>query len=186
MVEKPAKKKTATDTDDMIGYQARTSSAMPRMPPNRRARYGAPIGSDGKASQQLRELDLGRRMKRLNNWIRALALSWLAAVLFVSLPIDTPQNVVQTSPVWFSQILYSGYFLLFAIAYYGIRKRKLIYWKIIPTLLWIFLISFVSIAMLSPISLSLPWVPLLAVVAVFFVGGAVFCVWWQKQRGYFA
>jgi len=171
------------------------------MPRNRRPAYGAPIGLDGETSAQLRALELERRMKRLNNWIGAGALSWLAAVLLVSLPIETPPSAVKTfpfhaypvdgvnriiMPVWVSQILYFVYFLLFSVMFYGIRKRKQIYWKLMPLFIFLFILIFITFFIWYMILGVLPWALCLFISIIFPLGGMIFCIWWQKQRGYFA
>jgi hypothetical protein len=160
------------------------------MPRSRRAAYGTPVGSDGEASRQLRELALEQRMKKFGNRVGLLALSWLAAAIFVILfaafPITQPTNALKLFPAWVSQVVYFLDFLLFGLIFYGVRSRKLIYWKLTPLFLFLFILSFIIFVIWYMILGIVPWPLCLFLVTAFSVGEVVFCIWWRNQKSYFA
>ena len=155
------------------------------MPRSSRAGYGTPIGVDGEAGQQLQQLALERRMKKFGNRVALFALSWLAAALFVMLPIKQPPNAVQLFPTWVTPLNYFIDFAMFITIYYGIHRRKSAVWKISPVLIWIFIFQFSCFPLWYMINRHLPWIPFLFIVAILAIGGIFFCVWWSKQKDYF-
>ena len=115
------------------------------------------------------------------------ALSYLvAALLPAHLLGNQPNGINSTAPEWIGRTLFFAYFLLLGTVTFGIQTRKPIYWKLIPILLGIFLLSIVIGALWSFILLSLPWIPFMFVVVVIFIGALFFGGWWRNQRSYFA
>ncbi|HEV2185600.1 MAG TPA: hypothetical protein VGR70_00225, partial [Stellaceae bacterium] len=81
--------------------------------------------------------------------------------------VKTSPNIIRIFPDWIGEAAYFIYFLHFGVIFYGIRKRKLIYWKITPLLIWSFVLVYVSFPLYGAILGLLPWAAGLLVLTVF-------------------
>jgi hypothetical protein len=116
-----------------------------------------------------------------------LALAYLVtALLPAHLLVPQHSGLKATVPEWVGRALSIADFLLLAAMFYGVQKRKPIYWRLIPVLLGIFLLSVVIPTLWSLIRLSLPWAPFMFIVVFFFIGALFFGAWWRNQKNYFA
>ena len=77
-------------------------------------------------------------------------------------------------------------FLLFGAIFYGLQKRKLIYWRLIPVLMVALLMLHLGFPLLYYIRHSQPWVPFVSVIVIFVIGFLIFMAWWRNQKSYFA
>jgi hypothetical protein len=112
-----------------------------------------------------------------------MAFGFLISALLATSSIVAPQRTI--APEWVVRAIYFLDFLLLGGIFYGLQTRKTIYWKLIPVLLGIFLLSFVIGSLWSIIQLSLPWVPFVFVIVLIFIGSLFFGAWWRKQKNYF-
>jgi hypothetical protein len=116
-----------------------------------------------------------------------LALVYLVgAFLPPSFVVTQHSGAGPIAPEWVGRAISIADFLLLGIMFYGVQKRKLIYWRLIPFLLGLFLLSVVIPPLWSLIRLSLPWVPFIFIVVAIFIGALFLSAWWRNQKIYFA
>jgi hypothetical protein len=122
-------------------------------------------------------------MKYFKYLCAAMALGSLAGAL---IPTSIVPQHTATAPEWVGRAIYTGDFLLLGTVFYGMQKRKPIYWRLIPVLMAIYLLS-VAIPTLWTVSrLSLPWFPFIVTFVFIFIGLLFFIAWWRNQKSYFA
>lgn len=113
------------------------------------------------------------------------AIMALASLVSAFLPAQH-NDVRAVAPEWVGRAIFIVDFLLLSTMFYGIQTRKPIFWKLIPALLAMLLLSSVVPALWSLVQLSLPWLPFMFIIAFIFIGSLFFIAWWRKQRSYFA
>jgi len=113
----------------------------------------------------------------------AMALGSLGSAI-VPMSI-VPQNTA-TAPEWVGRAIYVGDFLLLGTMFYGMQKREPIYWRLIPVLMAIYLLSVAIPALWTLSRLSLPWFPIIVTLVFIFIGLLFFIAWWRNQKSYFA
>jgi hypothetical protein len=123
-------------------------------------------------------------MKLFKYSCAALGLSYLISALLPASIIVTQPTAVTSE--WVGRLIYIGDFLLLSAMIYGVQKRTPIYWKLIPGLLGVFLLSVVIGTLWSLIALSMPWVPFTFIITFIFIGFLAFIAWWRNQKSYFA
>jgi hypothetical protein len=95
----------------------------------------------------------------------------------------------QLVPGWVGRAIFIADALVFGAIFYGLMKRKPIFWTLIPILLGAYLASFVigsfwSIRHLANYS-HVPWFPIYLMYVILVSGFIVFVLWWRKQKSYF-
>ncbi len=113
-----------------------------------------------------------------------LALSYLVAALFPSYLIVAPHTGVAHRLAGHAVLIVNS--LLLIAMLYGIQTRKPIFWKLIPVLVVIFLLSVFVPPLWTFIQNRQPWVPFAFVIIFFFIGASSFMPWWRKQKNYFS
>jgi hypothetical protein len=113
----------------------------------------------------------------------AMALGCLVSAL---IPTSIVPQHTGTTPEWVDRAIYFGGFLLLGTIFYGMQKRKPIYWRLIPILMAIYLLSVVISTLWNLSRLSLPWLPFIFTFAFIFMGFLFFIAWWRNQKSYFA
>jgi hypothetical protein len=117
------------------------------------------------------------------------ALLALVYLVYALLPSSFFANfhapMVHWAPEWFSRTHSFINFLIFGTIAYGLQKRAPVFWRLIPALIFIFLLMFFISALLTVIEFSWPLLPFLFFMLVVFIGVACLYPQWQKQRGYF-
>ena len=117
--------------------------------------------------------------------------AFLALVYFVYAFLPSRLVVAELSgaeaitPEWVGRAFSIEYSLLFSAMFYGIQTRKRIFWRLIPVLLGILLLSVVIPAFWGLFRLSLPWVPFIFVVVFILISLLIFIAWWRSQKNYF-
>jgi hypothetical protein len=76
-------------------------------------------------------------------------------------------------------------FLLVGAMFYGMQKRKSLYWILIPIFMTIYLLFATIPALWTAVRLGLPWLPLIFIFFFIGIGLMGFLAWWRKQKGYF-
>jgi hypothetical protein len=66
------------------------------------------------------------------------------------------------------------------------QNRKLIFWRLIPVLMTILLLSNTIGPLWTAILLSEPLLPFVFIVVFIAIGSLVFMTWWRNQKSYFA
>jgi hypothetical protein len=122
-------------------------------------------------------------MKYFKYLCAAMALSCLVSAL---IPMSIVPQHTATAPEWLGRVIYIGDFLLLGTMFYGMQKRKPIYWRLIPVLMAIYLLSVVVPALWTLSRLSLPWFPIIFTFVFIFIVLLFFIAWWRNQRSYFA
>jgi hypothetical protein len=120
-------------------------------------------------------------MKLLKFCCAVLALGCLVSAL---IPTSIAPQHTATAPAWVGRAVSTADFLLLGIVLYGVETRKPIYWRLIPILLAIFLLSVLIPTLWSLIRLSLPWLPFVCIIVFIFVGVLFFIAWWRNQKSY--
>ena len=119
-----------------------------------------------------------------------VALIHLAVVFLMFLPthVIAPQHseAGRVVPEWIGRVVLAVDFLLIGTMFYGMQVRKPIYWRLIPILMTIYLLSGVIAPLWTAIRRGLPLLPFLSIVVFIFVAMAVFITWWRNQKSYFA
>jgi hypothetical protein len=93
----------------------------------------------------------------------------------------------QLLPEWASRAWFFVCSMLFAAIFYGLQKRTLVYWKVIPALIGAYGLVHFAGAVWATRHLTQSWLP-----SLLFGGPFIFCVftvfilWWRKQKNYFA
>ena len=113
----------------------------------------------------------------------AMALGCLVSAL---IPMSIVPKHTATAPEWVGRAIYIGDFLLLGTMFYGMQKRKPIYWRLIPILMTIYLLSVAMTALWTFSQLSLPWSPIVFTFVFIFIGLLFFIAWWRNQKSYFA
>lgn len=90
------------------------------------------------------------------------------------------------APQWIGRAVSAVDFLLIGAMFYGMQTRKPVYWRLIPILLLIYLLSGVIAPLWTAILRGLPVLPFIFIVVFIFVGMLVFVTWWRNQKDYFA
>lgn len=90
------------------------------------------------------------------------------------------------APQWIGRAVSAVDFLLIGTAFYGMQTRKPAYWRLIPILVLIYLLSGVIAPLWTAIIRGLPVLPFISIFVFIFVGMFVFLAWWRNQKNYFA
>jgi hypothetical protein len=109
----------------------------------------------------------------------------LGSLVGALIPMSIVPQHIATVPEWVGRALYTADFLFLGTMFYGLQRPKPIYWKLIPVLMVIFLLSVLISTLWSAFRLSLPLLPFMILVVFMFVGLLVFIAWWRKQKNYF-
>ena len=118
-------------------------------------------------------------MKPFKYFCAAMALGCLVSAL---IPMSIVPQHTATAPEWVGRAIYLGDFLLLGTIVYGVQTRKPIYWRLIPVLMAIYLLSVLIAILWSLIRLSLPWLPFVFMFVLFFIGFLFFITWWRNQK----
>jgi hypothetical protein len=125
-------------------------------------------------------------MKLFKYCCAAVAFSYLvSAFLPMHLNVAQHSGAAKSTPEWLARAIPFADFLLLGTIFYGLQRPRPIFWKIIPVLMIIYLLSVVIPPLWTLISRSLPWVPFIFIIVLFFVGALFFLVWWRNQKSYF-
>lgn len=119
------------------------------------------------------------------------ALCALTYFIYVFLPADfivaqhskTAANVSE----WFSRAISFALFLLYGAIFYGLQKRRAIFWRLIPVLVGtIFLETTIGALSTPPQNVSMPWYLYFLIPVLVLMLFLVFIAWWRHQKSYFA
>jgi hypothetical protein len=89
------------------------------------------------------------------------------------------------APQWIGRAVSAVDFLLVGTIFYGLQTRKPVYWRLIPVLLTIYLLSELIAPLWTAILRGLPWLPFLFIFVFIIVGMLAFVARWRKRRNYF-
>lgn len=124
-------------------------------------------------------------MKYFKYGCAALALIYLAIALLPT-KFAAQQAEAAVVPVWIGRAVAILDFVLLSSIFYGLQQRYPAFWRAIPILLVVYLLSILISAFWTLIVLSLPWLPFLFVVTFILIGASFFYLWWRKQQNYFS
>jgi hypothetical protein len=122
-------------------------------------------------------------MTRLKWGCAILALAYLVAA-FLPTHVTAPQHS-WAEKEWVGRAIYIVNFLLVGVMFYGMQTRKLVYWRLIPILMTMFLLSVLIPWLWTAILLEFSLLPFLFICIITFFGMVAFVAWWRKQKSYF-
>jgi hypothetical protein len=126
-------------------------------------------------------------MKSIKYGCAILALTYL---VYAVLPphLLTPQHsrAADVFPEWSAWVMDIVYACLYGATAYGLHKRAPLYWRLIPFLVGILLLSVFIPAIWTLHQLSMPRFPLMFAVLTGFAAFFVFFAWWRNQIDYFS
>jgi RHS repeat-associated protein len=122
-------------------------------------------------------------MTRLKWGCAILALAYLVAAFFPT-HVAAPQQS-WTAKEWVGRAIYIVNFLLVSAMFYGMQTRKPVYWRLIPILMILYLLSVLIPMLWTAIRLEFSLLPFLFICIITFFGMLAFVAWWRKQKSYF-
>lgn len=115
-----------------------------------------------------------------------IALTYLVtALLPTNFIAPSPSWAGAVGPEWIGRAISTVYFLLLGTIFYGLQRRRPIYWRLIPILLTTYLLGVAIPALWTYIRLELPWRPFLIIFVFIFIGMLGFMAWWRNQKNHF-
>ena len=113
------------------------------------------------------------------------AILAVAYLISAALPYTQPSGAPQLTPVWVGRAMLAMDALFLGIMFFGVQSRKLIFWKLIPILMMVWLLSNMIGPLLYSIWFSKPLLPFVIIIVIFPIGLSAFVVWWRSQKNYF-
>lgn len=86
---------------------------------------------------------------------------------------------------WLGRLLFVIDGLLFGAAFACMQIRKPVCWKLIPTILAAYWLTYVIPPFVFPSSIQYSWLPKLAVIFVTITIIPIFIIWWRNKKSYF-
>jgi len=119
------------------------------------------------------------------------ALTALTYFVYVFLPshfiVAQHSKAGENLPDWFSRTTSLALFLLYGVIFYGLQKRRAIFWRLIPVLVaTIFLGTTIGALSIPPPNVSIPWFLYFLIPILVLTLFLVFIAWWRHQKSYFS
>jgi hypothetical protein len=112
-----------------------------------------------------------------------VALAYLVGA-FLPTHVMAPQYS-STGTEWIGRAILIMNFLFVGAMFYGMQRRKLVYWRLIPILMAMYMLSALIPALWTAIRLGSSLLPFIFMLIIIFFGMLAFIAWWRNRKPYF-